>query len=149
MPGKVSFFNASSYSVFDGTSINLSWGKPSGYSGTVKYNFYITKPGDRRWRYKTLVSSTSLNRYMTIVGTHKFEVEACNTDGQCGTPISLNVTVNPPVPSYVSSFTATSYSVIEGETITINWSKPTVTQEPLNIIFILLSLAIIAGATKH
>ena len=93
VPGSVSYFNVSKTQVYDGETVSFSWGKPSGYSGTVKYNFYITKPGDRRWRYKTLVSSTSLNRYMSIEGTHKFEVEACNTSGQCGAPVTRYVTV--------------------------------------------------------
>ena len=124
VPGSVSYFKASSTSVTDGTTITLSWGKPSGYSGTVKYNFYIFKPGDKLWKYKSLTTSTSLNRYMTILGTHKFYVEACNTEGACGPRSSLSVAVKEPVPGAVSSFRASSTKVTDGTTVSFSWGKP-------------------------
>ena len=128
VPGKVRYFKVSKSSVTEGKTVTLRWVKPSGFSGTIKYNLYVTKPGQTIWKYKSFISYTSLSRLMKGVGLHKFSIEACNTEGKCGTRSSLNVTVNAPplpIPGNVSSFTVSKNTVTEGETVTFNWGKPT------------------------
>ena len=94
IPGKVSQFTVSKTKVTEKETVTLSWGKPIGFSGNVKYNFYINKPGDVLWKYESLISSAVLTRLMKIIGTHKFSVEACNSVRKCGPRSSLNVSVS-------------------------------------------------------
>ena len=125
-PGKVASFTASETHVREGKTISLEWQPPAPIHSTLYYNVYVTKPGDVRWRYKTLTSDTSFNRYMAIVGTHIFEVEACNIDNICGevSTLSVNVEAPLPVPEQLASFTVSSGTVVESDTLTFNWQPP-------------------------
>jgi|GEM_PF-2340052 len=123
IPGSVGSFSLSKSTVTDGDTVTLSWQKPSGYTEELYYNVYVTKPGSNRWKFRSDYKWTSIGRYMEGIGTHKFEVEACNTNNECG-PSSSIKSVEVIKPNPVRSLSASKYTVFEGETVTLSWLKP-------------------------
>jgi len=98
-PGRVSYFSASSYNIYAGGSTFLSWGKPSGVSWARYYNFSVKKAdGSPKFVKLRNTMSQSFNHTINMLGTHIFDIQACNSSGQCDAESSLNVTVSNPPP---------------------------------------------------
>ncbi|AOT07737.1 hypothetical protein [Pseudoalteromonas luteoviolacea] len=98
-PNPVRSLKASKYSVFEGEVVTLSWLKPSVFYANAKYNIYTQKPVGSRFTFKADYSWTSVRRYMSGVGTHRFFVEACNAKNMCSSVQELSVIVKPSPPN--------------------------------------------------
>ena len=77
--GAIESFTASKTQMTSGESVLLQWRdhSPSQYYPAV-YNLYVTKPdGSARFAFRRGLTTTSFNRLINMIGTHKFEVEVC------------------------------------------------------------------------
>jgi len=126
-PSRVSFFKASSYIITSGERTLLQWGAPAISNGTVYYNLSVKKPdGSAKWTKLNMVLDLSFNRLINMPGRHYFYVQACNAAKECSAETSLSVLVKEPaiVPGAVSSFTSNRANIAHGESILLNWERP-------------------------
>ncbi|SFC89711.1 hypothetical protein, partial [Pseudoalteromonas denitrificans] len=93
-PNGVSYFTASSYNIYSGGSTVLSWGRPSGASGTIYYNFSIQKSNGSKFVKLSNTTSQSFTRTINITGSQTFYVQACNASGECSSESSISVMVS-------------------------------------------------------
>jgi len=124
-PGTVSYFTASDYSLNHGESVTLRWGKPSGYSGSVTYNIYVTKTGESQFKWRSNLTSTSITRGgstgIVRTGSQRFDIEACSSSGACGPRKNISITISGPPPRPIS-FTVSSSSIVQGSSVKLSWT---------------------------
>jgi hypothetical protein len=125
LPNAVASFTSNKTNINHGESIVLNWTKPSGYSGSLIYNLYVTKPGLPKFLWKSgQTDYTEIRGGDTGIqrtGTQVIEIEACNNLGICGNKKSVSVTVGgpPPIPW---TFTVNKSIVKQGDTVKFNWA---------------------------
>ena len=125
VPGRVSSFSASDYSLTTGETTTLRWGRPSGFSGAVTYRFWVKKPTDPpKWLKEDKITRLWHDRLINLAGTHYFYIQACNSANKCGAESSVRIIVKDPVPGRVNTFTSSSNQVTEGTNVHLNWAKP-------------------------
>lgn len=121
-PGTPRTLTSNDYSVSTGTTVNLRWSAPSGYSSPVKYNLEIKKPSDSSY-YRRLrnTSATSFNRLIDAAGSHLIRVNACNLAGRCDGFRTITVRATDPSPKKPSFVNA---ELIEnGYQIRVTWAN--------------------------
>ncbi|WP_157576760.1 hypothetical protein [Pseudoalteromonas rubra] len=116
-------FSLSTYSMYRGNTVTLSWSRPS---GTQYFNLWVLKPGDTWLKFRGGYTSTSFNRYINKNGTHTFYVEACDASG-CSASGSASVSVSeppPPGPSAVRGFSLSTSQIYTGGSVMLQWQPP-------------------------
>ena len=123
-PGAVGSFSVNKSQVSTGSTVRLSWNKPSNFPGTVYYNVFVKKPGESSYyRFSSGSTNTSINRLINKAGTHHFKIKGCDGITGCGPESFLSVKAYD-TPNAPSSFTSNTYSVEEGQNVQLSWSAP-------------------------
>ncbi|WP_125718534.1 chitinase N-terminal domain-containing protein [Pseudoalteromonas rubra] len=125
-PSTVRGFSLSTSHIYTGGSVMLNWQPPNSYSGSLYYRLRTKKPGGDWFVFRDVSTTGFLRSGINLAGTHYYQIQACDSWGQCSysSTLSLRVSSPPPVPNAVTGLTASKTQLNYGDSVKVSWSKP-------------------------